>query len=123
MDYGPGYVQRDPCMSDDEYESARLEAYHEQCYADEMAERERKWREIVKQEKKGQIDNCPYQTDCLWLGEWKEFYNNQIKNLSERLSETEQTLHDKINDLRAENLRLKKQLDPNYEPVKKIGND
>jgi hypothetical protein len=39
------------------------------------------------------------------------------------LLETEQKLHDKINDLRAENLRLKKQLDPNYQPVKKIGND
>lgn len=119
MDYGLGYVQRDPCMSDDEYESASLEAYHEQCYADEMAKRERAWREIVKQEKKEQIDNCPYKIDCLWLGEWKYFYENRIK----MLLETEQKLRDKINDLRAENLRLKKQLDPNYQPVKKIGND
>lgn len=123
MDYELGHVQRDPCMSDDEYEAECLEAYHEQCYKDEMDARERAFREIEKQEKKKQIDNCPYKSDCLWLGEWKEFYDNQIKNLSERLSETEQTLHDKINDLRAENIRLKKQLDPNYEPVKKIGND
>lgn len=119
MDYGPCYVQRDPCMSDDEYEAECLEAYHEQCYKDEMAARERGWREIVKQEKKKQIDNCPYKSDCLWYGEWKEFYENRIKNMSQ----TEQRLRDKINDLRAENIRLKKQLDPNYQPVKKIGND
>lgn len=112
-------VQRDPCESDDEYEAACLEAYHEQCYADEKAAREREWRKIVKQEKKKRIDNCPYQTDCLWFGKWRDFDDYIIK----RLSETEQTLRDKINDLRAENIRLKKQLDPNYQPVKKIGND
>ena len=59
MDYELGHVQRDPCMSDDEYEAECLEAYHEQCYKDEMAARERCWREIEKQEKKKQIDNCP----------------------------------------------------------------
>lgn len=41
------------------------------------------------------------------------------KKLNERIYE----LEERNNDLKAENLQLRKKLDPNYQPIKKIGND
>lgn len=41
------------------------------------------------------------------------------KKADERIYE----LEERNNDLKAENLQLRKKLDPNYQPVKKIGND
>lgn len=117
MNNGLGYVQRDPCMSDEEYESACREEYNLQCYRDEMAARERERRKLEHEAKMKAINECQYHAICPWYNEVVEWQ----KKLRQRLSEENDELRKRTDDLRAENLKLKKQIYPNYEPVKKIG--